>query len=290
MTADHPNTQGSQVRPGLQSRQRPEGLEWSEDLGTPPYPHPESPSFTAVSPYYDVLMRDVPYRGWVRYLHQLFEVRGAKPHRILDLACGTGTICEMLAKQGYDVVGVDLSEGMIAEARRKAEEQLFQLTYHVQDASCMEVPGPPFDLCVSLFDSLNYITVPAALQAAVHRTFDHLRPGGLFIFDVNSAFALENGFFDQENLKSDDRLRYVWRSEYDPPSRLCHVHMRFFLRSRDDVDEEFREVHIQFAYGETELNAMLAQAGFTDIQTYHAYTLSPVRPTSDRIFFIAAKP
>src|SRR5437868_13018046 len=176
-------------------------------------PIPESPSFTAVAPHYDRLMRDVPYRMWVRYLKQLLEVHEFEPKRVLDLACGTGTVTEMLARSGYDVVGVDLSQGMIEEARRKAIRSELPLEYHVQDAAEMELPGKPFDLCVSFFDSVNYITEPKALQSAFHKVSAHLVPGGLFIFDINSAFALENGFFDQENTSTDDVLRYVWRSE-----------------------------------------------------------------------------
>ncbi len=249
----------------------------------------DSPSFTAVAPYYDLLMRDVPYRFWVRYIQQLLAENDLLPTRILDLACGTGNVSEILAQEGYEVTGVDLSPGMIEAARRKAVKRRLPISYHVQDAAELELPGPPFDLCVSLFDSLNYILDPSALRRAIGRVHTHLRPEGLFIFDINSAYALENGFFDQENLHSEDRLRYVWRSEYDAASRRCTVHMRFFLRNRRGVDEEFRETHEQYAYREDELREMLAGAGFQEIRTYHAYTLHPVRPTTDRIFFTARR-
>ncbi len=247
----------------------------------------ESPSFTAVAPYYDLLMRDVPYRLWVRYVKELLEENRLKPRRVLDLACGTGNVSEILAAEGLDVVGVDLSEPMIQEARRKALKQRLPIEYHVQDAAALDLPGSPFDLCFSLFDSLNYILDPAALHSAISRVYAHLRPGGMFIFDVNTLYALENGFFDQENTESNDRLRYVWRSEYDPESRICTVHMRFFLRGQNGVDEEFRETHLQYAYREDELRSMLEDAGFQEVQTYHAYTLHPVRPTTDRIFVTA---
>jgi len=250
----------------------------------------ESPAFTAVAPHYDTLMRGVPYRQWVRYLDQLLRVQNAHPRRVLDLACGTGNVAEILAGEGYEVVGVDLSAPMIDQARRKADKKGLKISYFVQDAAQLDLPCSPFDLCVSLFDSLNYILEPDALARALARVYAHLVPGGLFIFDINSVFALENNFFDQDNLASNDRLRYVWRSAYDPETRLCRVVMRFFLRHRDGVDREFRETHVQFAYREDELRDMLADAGFIDIDTYHAYTLRPVRPTTDRIFFVAQRP
>ena len=251
---------------------------------------PENRSFTAIAPYYDLLMRDVPYRGWVEYLHQLLEARGFNPHRILDLACGTGSVAEILAVQGFEVVGVDISTPMVERARKKAVEKGLSIEYYVQDAAELQIPGLRFDLCTSFFDSLNYIHEPSKLQIALMRVYDHLRPGGLFIFDVNSVFALEGGFFDQDNTASNARLRYVWRSEYDPKSHLCTVNMRFFLRGRDGIDREFRETHVQFAYEDEELRHMLTSAGFYRIETYNAYSLLPVRPTSDRIFFIAERP
>lgn len=264
--------------------------ERAETASAPGAHSPEAPQFTAVAPHYDALMRGVPYRDWVRYLDRLLDTRRAAPRRVLDLACGTGNVTEILARLGYDMVGADLSEPMIAEARCKAAKHGLDIAYYVQDAAELALPDPPFDLCVSLFDSLNYILDPDALARAMERVFAHLAPGGLFVFDINSVFALENGFFDQENLFAEDRLRYVWRSAYDPATRLCRVAMRFFLRDADGVDREFRETHIQFAYQEDELRAMLSQAGFTAIETYQAYTLRPVRPTTDRIFFVAQRP
>jgi ubiquinone/menaquinone biosynthesis C-methylase UbiE len=252
--------------------------------------YPEYPPFSGIAPYYDTLMQGVPYRSWVRYLDRLLSSRHAAPRRVLDLACGTGTVAQMLAEKGYEAVGVDLSEAMIAQARRKAARRGLAIPYYVQDAAQLDLPEAPFDLCVSLFDSLNYIVEPDRLAKAVQRVYAHLSPGGLFIFDINAEFALKNGFFDQDNMLSQAPLRYVWKSEYEPETRLCRVYMRFFLRDRNGVDQEFRETHVQFAYREEELREMLLCAGFEQIETLHAYTFQPVRPTTDRIFFIAQRP
>jgi len=246
--------------------------------------------FTAIAPHYDALMRGVPYRHWDRYLEQLLQGRNARPRRVLDLACGTGNVSEILASSGYVVTGVDISEPMIDSARQKAARKRLTIEYFVQNAAHLSLPGPPFDLCVSLFDSLNYILDPIDLRLAIQCVYHHLAPGGLFIFDINSEFALANSFFDQDNLYSNDRLRYVWRSSFDPESRHCTIRMRFFLRGRDGVDQEFLETHLQFAYREEELREMLEDSGFTAIETFHAYALRPVGPTSDRIFFVAQRP
>lgn len=251
---------------------------------------PPDSAFSEIAPYYDLLMRDVPYRMWVRYLHELMGRYPQRPSRVLDLACGTGNVAEILARMGYEVTGVDIAPGMIARAQAKAARHRLDIRYHVMDAAELHLPGETFDLCISLFDSLNYIVEPERLRSAVGRVHDHLRPAGLFVFDVNSVFALKNRFFDQEDLDQRHRLRYVWRSEYDERSRLCTIRMRFIYRGDDGADREFSETHIQYGYEESELRDALCDAGFADIRTYHAYTTAPVQPGTDRIFFVARRP
>ena len=261
-----------------------------ETLFNRPGDYPNATQFTTVAPHYDALMRGVPYRRWAQYLHQILDRRKLTPRRILDLACGTGNVAEILAGEGYEVVGADISAPMIEQAQKKAAKRGLKIEYVVQDAAELTLEGGPFDLCVSLFDSLNYVLDLGQLERALHRVFAHLRPGGLLIFDINSAYALENNFFDQDNLNTDDKLRYIWRSVYYPETRLCRVFMRFFLRHRDGVDREFRETHVQFAYTEEELRAMLSRVGFRNVDTHQAYTFRPSLQNSDRIFFLAERP
>jgi ubiquinone/menaquinone biosynthesis C-methylase UbiE len=247
-------------------------------------------AFTAVAPLYDHLMHDVPYAGWAEYLHEILTVHGAAPKSVLEVACGTGNMAEKLHEEGMRVTGIDIAPGMIAEARRKAAEAGLEIAYHVQDVAELDLPGETFDLCVSLFDSLNYVVDPARLAVGMRRVFEHLRPNGLFVFDLNAEYALRNKFFDQNNVSSDDRLKYDWVSDYDPKTRLCRVVMLFRLTEPDGAVREFEEIHWQFAYREQEICEMLAAAGFTGIATYQAYSLRGTSPTSDRIFYVARRP
>ena len=246
--------------------------------------------FVAVAPLYDALMNGVPYADWVTYLGKLLEQRSSRPRRILDLACGTGNVSELLADAGYSVTGVDIAPGMIEAARLKGASRAEPVEYLVQDAAVLDLPGKRFDLCVSFFDSLNYITDPVRLEMAIERIAAHLTHNGLFIFDINSEFALINQFFDQNNLGSGDRLRYDWRSDYDAKTRLCRVRMRFWHREEDGTDRAFEEIHWQFAYRTEEIIAMLEGAGFENIATYQAYSFRSPSRTADRIFFVARKP
>ena len=252
---------------------------------------PETPSedpFTAVAPYYDHLMQGVPYRFWVAYLQQVWQHHGLTPQSILDIACGTGTATRMLAAKGYRVTGVDLSEGMLVAARERGRSEALEVDYYRQDAAELDLGESRFDAAISLFDSLNYILEPERLREALRRICAHLGPGGSFLFDLNTEYALAEGMFNQSCSRRDEPLHYRWRSSYDADTRICTVKMRF---SYDGSGERkvFREVHRQRAYHKDEIRIWLLEAGFEDAHIYDAYTMEPARKKSDRLFFLGIK-
>jgi SAM-dependent methyltransferase len=240
-------------------------------------------SFGPVAPYYDELMKSVNYRMWVGYYLLLLSHQDVHPKRVLDVCCGTGTMCEMLEREGYRMAGFDLSPGMIEEARRKAARKKMPIRYEVQDAAEADM-GETYDAAFSFFDSLNNILDPARLEMAFARVAAHLPPGGSWIFDLNTAYAFEQEMFDQENLRANAKLRYKWIGDYDPATRIIQVDMRFWYRG-----EEFHELHVQRAHPPEEVVAMLERAGFAQIRVFHAYTLNPPRHTSDRLHFACVK-
>lgn len=236
-----------------------------------------------MAPYYDRLMSTVPYRMWVSYYLLLLSQQDVHPKTVLDVCCGTGTMCEMLQNEGFHMAGVDLSAGMIAEARRKAAKKKLPITYECMDASSFEL-NRTFEAAFSFYDSLNNIIEPGHLQAAFHRVAAHLPAGGSWIFDLNTAYAFEQRMFDQQNLRPGSDLRYKWVGDWDPVRRLITVTMKFWYEG-----EEFEEVHVQRAYDEEQIREMLRVAGFTEIQSYNSYSLDPPRKKSDRIHFAAIR-
>jgi SAM-dependent methyltransferase len=240
-------------------------------------------SFGPVAPYYDELMKPVPYRMWTGYYLLLLAHQDMHPRKVLDVCCGTGTMCEMLTGEGFELTGFDLSAEMIQVAKKKAQKAHLDIRYECMDAAEFEL-GETYDAAFSFFDSLNNILEPERLQMAMHQVAKHLRPGGSFIFDVNTAYAFETQLFDQKNLRPNAKLRYDWRGDYDPESRIITVNMQFWRG-----DEAFNEVHRQRAYTDVEIREMLANAGFEEVRAYHSYTLNPPRFKSDRVHYAALK-
>lgn len=242
-------------------------------------------SFTRIAPHYDTLMRGVPYRMWVSYFELLCEMVGHKPKRVLDACCGTGTVCRLLAAKGLSVTGVDKSSAMILAAKEKAEMTGLDITFYAQDLAEMNLPET-FDTALSFFDSLNYITEPERLRAALQRIAAHLEPDGLLVFDLNTEYAFVSKLFDQEVLTKGAPVRYKWRSSYDEATKLCTVRMEFWT---EDPPESFTEVHVQRAHSSEEIRSWLKEAGFGDIRAYHSYSLERPRPTSDRVHYMARR-
>lgn len=244
--------------------------------------------FTNIAQHYDALMAGVPYHLWVDYLEEILKSLDYNPRTVLDLACGTGSVSEILAERGYEVTGSDIAADMIDVARAKSAKKGSFIQYHVQDAAELTL-GCKFDLIISLFDSLNYITDENTLQKAMERVSEHLDPGGYFIFDVNTEYALAHGFFNQSNIGSGKYPKYVWVSTYDRTSRICSVNMVFEVEEVDGTRKQFTEIHEQKAYRLEELDKMLYNAGFETVARYHAYKFKQPGRRSDRVFFVARK-
>jgi SAM-dependent methyltransferase len=243
--------------------------------------------FTRIAPYYDKLMVSVPYRFWVSYIQAVWKTHGCIPRRVLDLACGTGTVSLLLAKTGIDVVGVDISRAMVLQARLKAHEQVVKANFFDADASKMDPIYPPVDCALSLFDSLNNITELSDFENALRNVRKSVVDGGLFIFDLNTAYAFRLGMFNQRSSKMDKPLSYVWRSKYDQSTNLCTVTMNFEIDEPGKELQKFTEVHVQRAYTRGEVEEALRSAGFNEITSYDAYTLFGPKKRSDRIFWVA---
>lgn len=244
--------------------------------------------FTNITDHYDALMAGVPYHLWVDYLEEILKRLDYQPNTVFDLACGTGSVSELMAERGYDVVGADIAAGMIEVAKRKTAKSGANIEYLVQDACELNL-GRKFDLVISLFDSLNYITDESKLALAMERVSEHLVDGGYFIFDVNTEYAFAHGFFNQSNIGSGTYPKYVWVSTYDRTSRICSVNMVFEAQEPDGTRHQFTEIHEQKAYRMEELDKMLFDAGLETVARYHAYKFKQPTRRSDRVFFVARK-
>ena len=135
---------------------------------------------------YDTLYQDKDYEAECDFLEQVFAHYAQAPIRtILDLGCGTGGHTLPLARRGYEVVGVDCSEKMLAAARAKASSTLERSnvpTFQRGDIRNLDL-GRAFDALIAMFAVIGHLTANENLTAAFCTARRHLAPGGLFVFD-----------------------------------------------------------------------------------------------------------
>lgn len=246
-------------------------------------------SYAFLAGCYDQLTYDVHYAAWADYLQRHFHRRGLPGNTVLDLACGTGSLTRELAQRGYEMIGVDLSPEMLAEAAEKNRDAGEVPTIFLcQSMDKLDLYGT-VDACVCCLDSVNYVTSPKKLQRAFQRVHLFLTPGGLFLFDINTPEKLER-MDGQVFLDETEDTYCVWRAEYSKRSRICSYFMDIFRLDRESGTwERGEELHRERAYTIPELTDYLRQAGFQDIKVYGQLKMRPPVPGEERVFFAARK-
>jgi len=202
------------------------------------------PPFSILARVYDRLMDDVPYEGWARFVLAVLGAEGCFPRSVLELGVGTGSALAPFLERGLEAAGVDASAAMLARARAKLPDvPLLQADVRSFDL------GRRFDLVYSAFDSLNNLTDPADLAAALGCARAHLNPGGWLAADLNTPEGLRELW--REEVWEEGGVRLVYG--YDPQTRLGRLEAW--------VGSE-HEVHLERGYEPDEVRAMLEGLGF----------------------------
>jgi len=224
----------------------------------------------------------------IPYLQEILARHSFEGHTMLDLACGTGTIALAFAQQGWRVYGVDASAAMLAQARAKAAESDVPLLLSQQDMRSFILPEP-VDLVTCLFDSLNYLLAVEDLQMTFARVAAHLRPGGLFICDMNTIWALREIWDHNTYFQDSEDLSIIMQSEYSDEAHIVAVKVVAFVR-RDGLYERIEETHVERGYPERSVSAAMERAGLTVLESYEAFTLDPPNSRSPRLLWVATRP
>lgn len=235
---------------------------------------------------YDVFMDDVDYDNWVDYIEKIWNMNNLKPKLIAELGCGTGNVTERLGAKGYDMIGIDISEDMLAEAREKSMENQNGVLYLLQDMREFELYGT-VDTIISLFDSLNYITEENDLLKVFKLVNNYLEPEGIFIFDLNTKYKFQSILADNTFTQTNEDSAYIWENYYDDETEINEYYMNIFVEGEDGRYERFEEVHYEKAYSIDTVTQLLEKSGLKLINIYDAYTFDEPKENSERLFFVA---
>ena len=243
--------------------------------------------YAVLAGYYDRIMEDTNYAAWCGFYLACFEKYGLHAEKVLDLACGTGSITVPLAAAGYEMTGIDLSSEMLALARKKADDAGVRVCLSEQNIACFDAGGA-FDAAVCSFDGVNYLTNSKDLVSCFARVQETLVPGGLFIFDVSTPYKYENVLADNAFVYEYDDLFLSWQNYYRKKSALCDFYLTFFVKSGQNW-HRFDEIQRQRCYPLPRLKKLLKEAGFSLLETVAGTDFSPLTDISERCFFICKK-
>ncbi len=236
---------------------------------------------------YDRLMEDVDYIEWANYIEKIMIQENKKPHKILELACGTGNITIQLANKGYDVIGLDISQDMLMVAKDKSLRNNKNILFIEQDMIELEL-DEKFDCVLSMCDGINYIVDEDDLAQVFKNVYDALEDEGIFIFDISSHYKIKNILGNNifgENLED---VCYLWQNYFDEDSNIIEMELTFFIQEGKYYKKE-EEYHAQRAYEVDEIIHILNEQHFKDIKVYDGFNFDLPKNNSERIFFVVKK-
>ena len=199
--------------------------------------------------------------GW-NYYPEIFgqqllvwlERENLRPKTAMDLACGTGILCRLLAENGIQASGMDFSSGMIAIARENAPD----ISFDVADMITYR-PEKEFNLVTCTGDAVNHIPELSDVEKIFQNVYAYLSPGGYFVFDLlNEREVSTSEPFDMDFT---DTTR-VWFQMTRPGEKKVNLKIRVYENGELALEENIREtIHDPAA-----ILQLLERCGFVDIQ------------------------
>lgn len=239
--------------------------------------------YGALAAFYDRLMSDIDYQARADYTLALMARHGCPhPESLLDLACGSGSLTQALARRGIDMTGVDASADMLAEAQAK---QSGGILYLQQDMRRLDLYGTVSGAVCAL-DSLNHILRTADLLQIFRRLGLFIEPDGLLIFDVNTPYKHRCVLGDNAFVFEEEDFLCIWRNRYISRTDEVDMQLDFFVANGMAYDRMTDHVR-ERAYALSTWKRLLLQAGFELVGVYGDLRMEPPQPEEERMVLVA---
>ena len=213
---------------------------------------------------------------------------------VLDLCCGTGQLaCEFL-KRGYDVVGIDGSEHMLAYARENTREFLPSGKIELILGDILEQSlGRHFGLVTCTYDSINHLDNEQELTKCFELAYRSLVEGGHFIFDINTRLSLRN--WNAISVRETPNAMIVSRGLYDGLGSKAIIKLTGFSRKFNGLYERFEQVIYNAVFETAMIEELLLKIGWSKVHFARIEDLSiPISEPEkidkeNELFIIACK-
>jgi len=215
-------------------------------------------SFKDYAEYYDLIYKDKDYEKEVDFIENIFGEN--MPKKILEVGCGTGSYTKILLERGYEVTALDMSEDMLKIAREKCACHFIK--GDIRDIALKE----KFDACIAMFAVMGYVTDTSGIIKALNNIRRHLKPNGVFVFDVWNGLAVMS-LLPEQRIKEveNDRIKIVRVAipNLRAFDHICEVDYKVLILNKgDNAFDEINEKHVMRFYFPQEIAYYLGQVGF----------------------------
>lgn len=243
--------------------------------------------YSAFARYYDKLTANIDYKRRGEYFHSIIQrFRTSKGSILLDLACGTGSISEVMAELGYDVIGVDNSDEMLGIAIEKKFDSGLNIQYLCQDMRRLDMFGT-VDVTICALDSINHLPSLKDVRKVFESVAFFSEIGGLFVFDVNTLYKHRKILADNTFTYETDDVYCIWENTLDPDTDEVRMRLEFFEREENGLYSRSSDAFSEKAYSEDDLEKLLEECGFELLAKYGDDTFEAPTETSQRIVYAA---
>lgn len=243
-------------------------------------------SYTKFAKYYDTLTSNIDYKKHSQYYDNLIKRFSGKKGLLLDLACGTGSLSEQMAKLGYDVIGVDYSCEMLSMAFDKKLDNGLPIQYICQDMCELDMYSP-VDVTICALDSLNHLFDIKSVKRAIQHVSLFCQPNGLFIFDMNTPYKHQNVLSNNTYVYDAEKVYCVWENELKNDN-IVDINLTFFEKGESGY-KRYDECFSERAYPQKDIDTILLNSGFEILAHYDYFTDEDVKSDSERITYVARK-
>lgn len=245
--------------------------------------------FSKFAQFYDEFMlKLVNYEAWVEYVINIWDLFNLKPKIILDLACGTGIPSLIFLKKGYQIIGIDKSKEMLDIFKKKIgnypnlKNNLVLIESDITNFSL----NIQVDAVVSFYDSINYLLTEEDLEKCFSSVYKFLKEGGIFTFDMNTIFVLENFWANNKFVRESENIKTVWENRFDKKLKISTLYLKCYPKNSKEF---FIELHQERGYEYKTIIKLLKKIGFKRIKIFQHLTFLPAKKNSLRVMFVVLK-
>lgn len=231
---------------------------------------------------YDELMNDIDYEKWTDFIVSNI---GTNSRKVLEAACGTGSITCRLAPKGFNITSFDLSEQMLIIAYEKLR-RMRNVRILNQDMRSFSI-NQKFDACICCCDGINYLTADE-INRFFNRVNQHLVDKSRFIFDMSTDFKYNTMYNNSTYIYDDEKIFYAWENNLNMDEKKVDMEINFFVRD-NNIYKRITETQTHYFYEVSKIKEMLELSGFDILGVYDDYSEKEYNNESLRAVFVCEK-